>query len=193
MNDTDKPALEYDPEDEESAPVQYEVAVRLWTYQGSAAWARFSAMLLANSIVAVTVATMLTSGAMLCAVPFLPLAGIALCTIWLTIFERGAEYELYYIWKASQLEALLPGQSVKTVRDAHDFHKVTHRDGHLTGTRSIEWAVRVRMRKAGRAVIAIFFFIHGAMLLGSTLLALKTICSLLVALGASQCHLPWKG
>jgi hypothetical protein len=192
MNDADNQSL-YGPEDEESAPVKYEVAVRLWTYHGSAAWARFSAMLLANSIVVVTVATMLANRTLVCAVPFLPLAGALICTFWFTIFERGAEYERYYIRRARELEALLPGQGVKTVCDAHDFNEVMRRDGDPSEPRSIRWAACIRMRSAGRAVIGIFFLIHAAMFLGSGFLLLKGLCRVLLALTASQRHSPWSG
>jgi hypothetical protein len=184
MNDTDTPSP-YDPEDGQSVRVGYEVAVRLWTYQGSAAWARFSAMLLANSIVAVTVATMVANRAMLCAVPFLPLAGFALCTFWLTIFERGAEYELHYIREARELEGRLPGASVKTVGDGQGLanrKEVTYGKGEPAESHRMAWVAWLRMRHAGRGVIALFFLIHAVMFLGTTALAIKTLCHLLWAL-----------
>jgi hypothetical protein len=181
MNDTDHPSP-HDPEDGQSVRVGYEVAVRLWTYQGSAAWARFSAMLLANSIVAVTVATMVANRVMLCAVPFLPFAGFVLCTFWLTIFERGAEFELHYIREAKELERRLPGAGVKTVRDGHDFanrKEVTYGNGEAAESHSMAWVAWLRTRQAGRGVIAVFFLIHGVMFLGTIALAIKTLCHVL--------------
>jgi hypothetical protein len=194
MNDTEKPASGYDPEGKKPAPAAYEVAVRLWTYQGTAAWARFSAMLLANSIVLVAVATMLAHRVMLCAIPLLPLAGFALCTCWLTIFERGAEWELHYIRKARELEGLLGGGGTRTVRDGQDFAnrvQVTYADGDDSDQHRMLWVAWLRMRHAGRALIAIFFLIHGLMFIGSSLLALNTLCKALLALGTWQHYAPW--
>lgn len=174
-------------DDTEILLVGYRVAVRLWTYQGTASWARYSAMLLANSIVFATVAAMLTSDVMLCAVPLLPLAGFALCIFWLAIFERGAEYQSHYVRKARELEWCFPGESVKTVQDGHDFgsgKKVTYRNGEGSKSHRMSWAARLKMRHAGRGVVAVFFLIHGLMFLASTARVLQALSDwLAVVLG----------
>jgi hypothetical protein len=178
MKDTADPSP-YDPEDEESAPVAYEVAVRLWTYQGIAAWDRFSAMLLANSIVLVAVATLLAQSIMLYALPLLPLAGIALCIFWFTIFERGAEYELHYIWKARELEPLLGDGGIRTVRDGHDFgsHRtVLYHDEEKDRSYAMACTGRFKTRRAGRGVILTFVLVHVVMFVGSSVAALNSLC-----------------
>jgi hypothetical protein len=193
VNDTAQPPT-FDPEDEKAARVGYEVAAQLWTYQGTAAWARFSAMLLANSIILVAVATMLADRVMLCAIPFLPLAGFAICIFWLTIFERGAEWELHYIRKARELEGLLGSVSVRTVRDGDCFAhhcKVTYRNDDKSGEHRMSWLGWLRMRHAGYVVISLFFLIHALMFVGSSLPALKTLCRVLAALATWQLHAPW--
>jgi hypothetical protein len=195
VNATAQPPT-FDPEGADDARVGYEVAAELWIYQGTAAWARFSAMLLANSIILVAVATMLADRVMVCAIPFLPLAGFAICTFWLTIFERGAEWELHYIRKAREPEGLLGSLRVRTVRDGHCFahhSKVTYRNDGKSKEHRMSWLAWLRIRHAGYGLISIFFLIHALMFVDSSLLALKTLCRVLAALATWQHHAPWTG
>lgn len=98
-----------DQNDAENTRAGYHAAVSLWTYEGSVIWARYNAMLVANSIVMAVVGVALTSGdsevelAMVMTV-----AGLFLCGAWALLNRRGFAYHERWIRSARELEADLP-------------------------------------------------------------------------------------
>jgi hypothetical protein len=81
----------------------------LWTYEGQLVWARFGAMLLANSIVTAAIGLALTSERDLPnLVRTMSGVGLAFCLLWAGLIRRGFEYHGYWIRWARELEKDLP-------------------------------------------------------------------------------------
>ena len=77
----------------ETARVGYEVAVNLWTYQGSLIWNRFNIMLTANSVIVSVIGLLLSSDADLTVFAvLLPIVGLLLCLVWTLLAARGFVY-----------------------------------------------------------------------------------------------------
>ncbi len=120
---------------DENARIGYQAAVSLWTNEAQLIWARFNAMLVANSIVMAVIGVALTSEhpkptlALVTAV-----AGFVLCVMWVPLTFRGFDYHKYWILSARQLEARLrpPVETVSRGRkfargDVVDFGDGKHR------------------------------------------------------------------
>jgi hypothetical protein len=94
----------------------YEAAISLWTYEGQMIWARYNAMLIANSVVLAAIG--LTAGNQDTALVFragLPVAGILLCLLWWSLLARGFDYYAYWILSARELEELYLAPDARTV------------------------------------------------------------------------------
>jgi hypothetical protein len=133
----------------ENAQIGYQAAVNLWTYEGGAIWARFNAMLVANSIVIAVIGIALTSepakGKL---ADFTSIAGLVLSIIWWLLNTRGFDYHNHWIHSAKELEALLP--PVKTV----------------SGNKRFSLAGRLPTRWASCAAIGVFAAMYVAVLVG---------------------------
>jgi len=133
----------------ENARIGYQAAVSLWTYEGAAIWARFNAMLVANSIVMAVIGLALTSEpAKEKLADFTSIAGLALCIIWCLLNTRGFDYHDHWIHSAKKLETYL--RPVKTVSRCRRFSP----------------AGFVRAAWASYAVIVIFAGMYIAVLVG---------------------------
>ncbi len=92
----------------ENARTGYQAAVSLWTYEGAAIWARYNAMLVANSIVMAVIGLALTSDD---SEPELAVvmsfAGMILCGAWAALNWRGFDYHQRWIDNARKLESHL--------------------------------------------------------------------------------------
>jgi len=100
----------------ENARVGYQAAVNLWTCEGQLIWARFSAMLLANSIIVAVIGIVISADRALPVFSVgMPIAGLILCFVWTLMTKRGFDYYVYWIRSARELEEEFLKDSVKTV------------------------------------------------------------------------------
>jgi amino acid permease len=103
----------------ETARVGYEVAVNLWTYQGSLIWNRFNIMLTANSVLVSVIGVLLSSDADLTVFAvLLPIVGLVLCVVWILLAARGFVYHKYWASRACELEEAYLRKVVRTVSEA---------------------------------------------------------------------------
>jgi amino acid permease len=108
-----------DPVALETARVGYEVAVNLWTYQGSLIWNRFNIMLTANSVIVSVIGMLLSSDADLTVFAvLLPIVGLVLCLVWTLLAARGFVYHKYWGSRACELEEAYLSGVVRTVSEA---------------------------------------------------------------------------
>ncbi len=100
----------------ENARVGYQVAALLWTYEGSLLWAKFNAMLLANSVLLGSIGVALTASRPLPLIGLLISAlGVVLCLAWWAMTSKGVAYHNYWVHSARELEERYLGDSVSTV------------------------------------------------------------------------------
>lgn len=89
----------------ENARVSYQVAVSLWTYQGSLNWNRFNVILTANSIIVAGIGIILPNISHLPAFAVaLPIVGLILCLVWTFLTARGYVYHKYWSSRAREVE-----------------------------------------------------------------------------------------
>jgi len=89
----------------ENARVSYQVAVTLWTYQGSLNWNRFNVMLTANSIIVAGIGIILPNARSLPVFAVaLPIMGLFLCLAWSCLMARGYAYHKYWNSRAVEIE-----------------------------------------------------------------------------------------
>jgi len=100
-------------EGNEKARIGYEAAISVWTYEANAVWARYNAMLVANSVAMAVIAVTLTSTASHELTLAASIAGIVLCAAWGLLNERGFRYHDLSIAMARSLKEHLglPDQS----------------------------------------------------------------------------------
>src|SRR5262249_14888563 len=111
MNESATPAA--NPTD---AQAGYQAAVALWVYEGNLVWAKFNALLVANSIVLAIYGLALGAAKVSRAfIICLPLAGIVLCLVWWAQTKRGFDYFTYWILSARELEESCLSEQVQTV------------------------------------------------------------------------------
>jgi amino acid permease len=102
----------------ENARVGYEVAVNLWTYQGSLIWNRFNIMLTANSVIVSVIGLLLSSESNLTIFAvLLPSVGLVLCAVWALLAARGFVYREYWASRAREIEEAYLSDVVTTCRD----------------------------------------------------------------------------
>jgi hypothetical protein len=100
----------------EHAAAAYGAAINLWTYEGQLIWARYNAMLVANSVVLAAIGlTVGDDDASLALGAGLPIAGMVLCVLWWNLIVRGFDYYAYWILSAREIEELYLAPVVKTV------------------------------------------------------------------------------
>jgi hypothetical protein len=89
----------------ENARVSYQMAVTLWTYQGSLNWNRFNVMLTANSIIVAGIGIILPNARSLSVFAVaLPLMGLFLCLAWASMMARGYAYHKYWSSRTVEIE-----------------------------------------------------------------------------------------
>lgn len=146
-------------------------AITLWTYEGNLIWAKFNAMLVANSIViAVAAGSTVNSG--LGGVPFVvPSAGMVLCACWWLLTVRGFENYRYWIELTKELEGHL-----------HPSVDIARRGGHFAEGLTVSFASPgsekvtlvmsrsarlVRARTAASAVIGVFATVNAILVVAA--------------------------
>jgi len=89
----------------ENALAGYQVAIDLWMNQGNQGWARFSVMLVVNSIIIASIGLVGTSQRQQPLLLFLlPIAGLLICAIWFILIRRESAYSDYWVMSARELE-----------------------------------------------------------------------------------------
>lgn len=106
----------------EDARVGYQAALELARSEAGLNWARFNAMVLANSIVIAMISLVLTSEKHIAhLVLILCATGLGLCGVWFLLMARGFGFERYYILSARELEEQHLKDQIKTVSRGGDF------------------------------------------------------------------------
>lgn len=107
----------------QDARVGYQAAVALWVYEGTLIWAKYNAMLVANSVILAVYGVTLGSSQRLPAafVTGLPIAGIALCVLWAILTKRGFDNYAYWIGCVRELEEAHLAPTVRTVSRGGSF------------------------------------------------------------------------
>jgi len=149
----------------ENALLGYQVATNLEIYEGHMIWARFSAMLVANSIVIAVTGFIIGQGQG--PLPTfsigMPIAGFILCFLWWIINERGFYYFEFWFCSARELEEMYLKEPVKTFSRGYDLGKGNEIKLTLGG-RSEPYRMkgfrRIRIRWVSYMVIGVFAAIH---------------------------------
>lgn len=174
MQDEDRGPTEYQPQEIENIRIGYRVAVQLWTYEGSAAWNRFSVILVANSILVGIAGSALADNAVSGWTLSFPAAGLVLCFLWWTILRRGMGYQFHYTRSARCLEKLLEGP-LGTVSEGEKFGdaypvQYDDRPGRIY---QMPFLGQLKMRHSAALVIAVFFVVN-VLLLATSYAALQS-------------------
>jgi hypothetical protein len=147
----------------ENARVGYQAAVNLWTYEGQLIWARFSAMLLANSIVVAVIGIVISADRALPVFSVgMPIAGLILCLVWTLMTARGFDYYKHWGMSACELEDRFLSDPVQTVYRVGDFKakkrkKIEVLIGGETEDYRMSWLGHVaRVKWASYLVIIVF-------------------------------------
>ena len=155
----------------EDARAAYAAAVSLWTYEGDTIWARFNAMLVANSVILALIGLLYG----VADIPplfkkSLPIAGLVLCGVWLIITKRAFDYYTYWILSARELEEEHLSPVAKTISRGGAFaagEKVSLRVGGKTVTYRMSWLGRsVRIAWCTYLVVVGFGSLYALLLLG---------------------------
>jgi hypothetical protein len=143
----------------------YEKAVDLWIYEGSSYWQRYSAMLLAHSLIVAALVAVLTNGHYCSAsrlrilAAALSVIGLVLTVAWYATAARAFAYYQYWIDSVKELEARMKGSIVTTQRGA-DFASGRPFFFWVRGERIIGHSpigtARWSIRNQSRLVIALF-------------------------------------
>lgn len=148
----------------ENARTGYQAAVNLWTVEGQTFWAKFNAMLVANSILLASIGFSASRQN----VPprfitmLLPIIGIVLSIVWLCMTARSYAFDKYWIYSARELEQRL--HPVKTALRGRTFSKGDEVRFHDIGTEKIKLQIpllgKPRVRTASYILIAAFLLIY---------------------------------
>lgn len=158
----------------ETARVGYQVAIDLWLYEGRLQVKKFSALLLANSIILGVVALVKSSDAPIFGLPLaLPIAGLGLCVLWFLLSKRGFENYYYWISSARELEETHFSDIIVTVSRGAKYVDGNEVFLSLGGSNEkIQMSVLgklLNVRKIWYVIISIFAFIHVMFLIDLTL------------------------
>jgi hypothetical protein len=157
--------------EQEDARAGYGSVVDLWIYEGDSTWARFNAMLVANSIL-LTLAGVTYDSDSLNGVFKAGLAGAGLvfCLVWTVLTKRSFDYYRYWILTARELEERYLHPAVRTVSRGNVFaegrpaeffvggQRMTHRMSWLGRTVRIAWCAYI--------IIAAFAVLYSILLAG---------------------------
>jgi hypothetical protein len=134
----------------EKATIGYQAAISLWIYEGSTIWGKYSAMLVANSLITASIGFSMGSHASSHMFSLgLPIAGIALCGLWFLLTKRSFDNYLYWISSARELEERYLHPTVITVSRGADFADGLPANLALGGKRQV-----LRMSRLGRTIRA---------------------------------------
>ncbi len=134
----------------ERAAIGYQATISLWIYEGSTIWGKYSAMLVANSLITASIGFSMGSHASSRIISLgLPVAGIALCGLWFLLTRRSFDNYLYWISSARELEERYLYPTVKTVSRGADFADGLPIDLALGGKIQV-----LRMSRLGRTIRA---------------------------------------
>lgn len=145
----------------ETARSAYGAAISLMTYEGNLIWAKYNAMLVANSII--------LSAAGISATPKLDspwwsiglaLAGLLITVSWFLLTKRGFDNYVYWIFSARELEESYLRYEVKTLSRGGNFAdgKTVNLkiDGKFVPIRMSYWSRKLRAKHASYSVLLVF-------------------------------------
>ena len=113
-----------DPQDSEIEDIRlgYQAAIDLLVYEGELIWARFNAMLVANTIIITIIGFSISSSRPLSVILVgMPILGMVLCGMWFFLTKRGFDYYKYWVFSARELEERLGSNFVRTVSRGAEF------------------------------------------------------------------------
>jgi uncharacterized membrane protein (DUF485 family) len=100
----------------------YQSAVDFCIYEGGLIWARFNAMLVANTLIVTAIGFSLTGVTHLWLLSIvLMVVGMILCWMWFFFANRGYDRLHYWILSARELEQKLSNPAVKTLSRGAEF------------------------------------------------------------------------
>lgn len=148
----------------ENARAGYQAAVNLWVYEGTNIWAKFSAMVYANTILLATLGLIITSSkveelkTLRIALAFL---GLSLCAAWSMLTNRSFKFYKYWIFSARELESRLsPVQTISRGGTFADGEKVTFAITPPTDLTLSCVAKQARIETISYIVIAVFAIVY---------------------------------
>ncbi len=160
--------------DVQKALAGYQAAVNLTMHSSSEAWARFNAMVVANSIIMAGIGVVIAGDfAELRVALALGVAGLILCAAWLILVERGLEYAAYYVCSAREFELGPLAPVVRTLDRGNEFAQGRTVDIVVESRPKDKIGQPGRLlhgRWAARVVVAVFASLFAASLVFSVLL-----------------------
>ncbi len=156
-----------EPQQIENARVGYQVAASLRSSGAQEFWSQFEAMMTANSIV-LTAATFAVNGQQ--SMPWLsfgmPVAGLALCALWLALHERAVGYNKYWNDSARELEErfLKPVRTLSRGGLFADGQTVKPLIDGKPKPHTMPCIGRIRVRHTVRLIITVFAVMYLAIL-----------------------------
>ncbi len=154
----------------ENARVGYQTATSLWTYEGNLLWAKFNALLIANSIVLGSIGlAMNASDRLSMFLVGMPIMGVLLCVLWFLLTKRSFDTYVYWISSAREIEEKFLSGSVRTVSRGADFAEgkpvSLQIGGELRPFQMSRWGGLLRIRIASYLIIGLFFAMYLAILM----------------------------
>lgn len=155
------------------ARIGYQAALSLVTYEGSATWARFNVMLIANGVLLAAASVILTTTRdstvatllFYTAAGSIAVAGLALCGAWLAMTARGFRYFDYWILSARQIEEnSLQGDVVTLSRGSRLPEGVHLPLAHETRRVQLNGIARFTSKRIAYFVISVFGLLYALLI-----------------------------
>ena len=148
---------------DEKARVSYEVAVKMWQWEGDLIWSKSNAMLVANSVVLAIIGLAITNRLRAIAIG-LSFAGLLLCFLWYLATVRGFDNVGYWILCARELEgSQLNDETVKYVSRGAGYARGESVTFHLEDNaeyRMSDTARLLSVKQVAYGIIAVFAVVY---------------------------------
>ena len=147
--------------------VGYQVAAGLIFDEGATHWAKFNAMLLANSIIFASLALLLNADEIIYRLVIaLGFVGAIFSAIWFAIMVRGLDYYQYWMFNAREMEAnfLKPITTLQRGGDFADGGEVFFDFGDSKKCHKISWWGGLRVKEGSIIMILLFMILYLLML-----------------------------
>ena len=158
----------------ENARLGYQAAISMWNYYGEGLWAKYNALLVANSIVIAAIGLVYASQdplpVLACALPIL---GLMLSAVWFLITRRGTEQHVFFGLAARELEERFLSNEVNLLSRGTSYAAGDPVSLEVGGAsrplRMSVWARAVRTSILTCVVIAIFAAMYLAVIIQNIL------------------------
>jgi hypothetical protein len=139
--------------------VGYQTAAELWMHEGAAAWDRFNAMLVANSIILGAVGVLLGENSPRTGLAWVVgFVGLLLSIVWALLVRRSYAYQYYFGATARSFEQEL---GIETFRRMDRYSSGTWTtEDKSTAPLKRPWPAALNMERLGLVVVGAFALVY---------------------------------